>query len=234
MSESVKPARIAFYSDPQCPYAYLTTYRLRKVLPEFGGQIEVVPRCLSLEYVNRESTPKAILDGEAPLVLLTEPDIPYQPWHAPESTWPVTMWPAFEAIKCAERQGIAAANELDWEIRRAFFADSRCVSMRHVLLDLAAGTSLDLKRFTEDFDSGIAKGEVLAESQGGWEELKVSGSPTLVLPSGRQIGGEELGLPEVELDSNRSARLTAYKPPPCSGQQCLDLLRRILREATDA
>lgn len=230
MSEASQSTRIGFYADPQCPYAYLTAYRLRQVLPEFGGQIEIVPRCLSLEYINREPTPKRVIAGEAPLVLLSEPEIPFQPWHAPESEWPVTMWPAFEAVKCAERQGIALANDLDWAIRRAFYAESRCISLRHVILTLAAGVGLDLPRFTEDFDAGVCKRQVLTESQEGWEELKLPGSPTLVLPTGRVVSGSDLGLPEVELDLDQNARLTAFKPSPYSRDQCLRLLREILEE----
>jgi hypothetical protein len=40
----------------------------------------------------------------------------------------MTMWPAFEAVKCAERQSLALADELDWALRVAFFAESRCIS----------------------------------------------------------------------------------------------------------
>lgn len=69
--------------------------------------------------------------------MLEEPGILYQPWHRPLSERPVTMWSAFEAVKCAERQSLELADELDWAIRTAFFAESRCISMRDVLLDLA-------------------------------------------------------------------------------------------------
>lgn len=232
MTTSHPLPRIAFYGDVACPYAYLTAFRLCKLRDELRGRVEIVPRCLALEYVNREPTPKDVLDQEAPLVLLAEPDIPYQPWHAPASTWPVTLWPAFEAIKCAERQGIEYTLDLDWAIRTAFFADSRCVSLRQVLLDLAAQVGLDLDRFVADFDAGVAKWQVIAETRMGWEQLKVPGSPTLVSPSGRQVSGAALGLPEVELDPARHQRLVRYEPTLCSGAECLDLLRHALGEAT--
>jgi len=62
---------------------------------------------LFVALFNKRPTPKQVLDNETPILMLEEPAIPYQPWHGALSEWPMTMWPAFEAIKCAERQ--------DWE-----------------------------------------------------------------------------------------------------------------------
>jgi predicted DsbA family dithiol-disulfide isomerase len=217
---------VALYSDVHCPYAYVTVFRLRKLRDEFRGRVVIDYKSLALEYVNKRPTPKPILDNEAPIVLLGEPGIPYQPWHAPESHWPVTMWPAFEAIKCAEMQSPDLASDLDWAIRTAFFAHSRCISMRHVLFELAEAAGLDMDRFAADFDSGAGKWLVLEEAREGWERLKVPGSPTLVLQSGRQIPSP--ALPNVHLDEGRHYRVTAVDPAPCEGEACLDLLRRVL------
>jgi predicted DsbA family dithiol-disulfide isomerase len=220
---------LALYSDVHCPYAYLTVYRLRKLRDEYRHKIAIVYKSLALEYVNKRPTPKAILDSETPILMLEEPEIPYRPWHAALTEWPVTMWPAFEAIKCAERQGPDAASELDWAIRVAFFANSQCIAMRHVLFDLAATSGLDMRRFAEDFDSGVAKRQVLEEAQAGWERLKVEGSPTFVLPSGAQVSYQ--ALPKVTLDETQHARLVKVEPAPCQGQECLDRLRQVLDQA---
>ena len=220
---------IALYSDVHCPYAYVTAYRLRQLRAEYRGRVVISYKSLALEYVNRRSTPKPILDNETPILMLEEPEIPYQPWHAPLSEWPVTMWPAFEAIKCAERQGSDAAAELDWAIRTAFFAESQCISMRHVLLALAEKVGLDMTRLAEDFDSGVAKRQVLHEAQEGWERLRVEGSPTFVLPSGDQVSYP--ALPKVTLDEQQHARVVKVEPAPCQGQGCLDMLRGILDNA---
>lgn len=219
------PVTIDLYSDVHCPYAYVTAYRLRQLRAEYRGIVTISYKSLALEYVNHRATPKPILDNETPILMLEEPDIPYQPWHAPLSEWPVTMWPAFEAIKCAERQGSDAAADLDWAIRTAFFAESQCISMRHVLLALAEKTGLDMPRFVEDFDSGVTKRQILHEAQEGWERLKVEGSPTFVLPSGAQVSYP--ALPKVTLDEQQHARLDKVKPAPCQGQRCLDVLRAL-------
>lgn len=223
------PTQIELYADLYCPYAYLTAYRLRKLREEYEGRVEVVHRSLALEYVNREPTPKRVLDMELPILMLEEPEIPYQPWAAPDSAWPVTMWPAFEAVKCAERQSMALADELDWRIRAAFFGESRCVSMRHVLLELAEEAGLDPEQFSSDFDSGFAKSRVIAEARRGWETLRVDGSPTFVLPDGTQVSNP--GLPEVDLDEEHGYRPRAVRPVPCAGDACLDVYRALLDRA---
>ncbi len=225
--------RVAVYADLACPYAYIAVYRLRQLRDEYRGRLVIEHKSLPLEYVNRQPTPKPVLDSECPLLMLAEPGLPWEPWHAPLSEWPVTLWPAFEAVKCAERQDMALADDLDWAIRTAFFAESRCVSMRHVLLELAERVGLAMDRFTHDFDSGQAKALVVAEAREGWERLKVPGSPTLMLPSGHQIGdAAELGLPEVLVDEQGYGRVTGLRPAPCAGEACLALYRRLLDEAS--
>src|SRR5688572_22149023 len=161
------PARIALYADLTCPYTYLAAFRLRTLRDEYCGRVEVVHKSLALEYVNRVPTPKPLLEAELPLLMLAEPEIPYRPWSAPDSAWPVTVWPAFEAVKCAERQSLDLADELAWAIRVAFFAESRCISMRHVLLELAEQVGLDMARFEDDFDGGVAKQLVIEEARAG-------------------------------------------------------------------
>jgi predicted DsbA family dithiol-disulfide isomerase len=224
-----RPIQIDLYSDVHCPYAYLTMYRLRQLRAEYEDKIVLVHRSLALEYVNRRPTPNNILNAETPILMLEELEIPYQPWHRPLSEWPVTMWPAFEAIKCAERQGLDLADELSWALRKAFFAESRCISMRHVLFETAEEVGLDMDRFAEAFDNGLTKRQVLQEAQKGWEILKVEGSPTFVLPSGEQISYP--GVPKIKLDPRRNYRAEAFEPAPCSGVACLDLYRQLFDKA---
>jgi predicted DsbA family dithiol-disulfide isomerase len=82
MTES---ARIAMYADLSCPYAYLTAYRLRKLRDTYRDSIIIEHKSLPLEYVNKEPTPKPVLDNETPVLILAEPDIPYAPWHRARS-----------------------------------------------------------------------------------------------------------------------------------------------------
>jgi predicted DsbA family dithiol-disulfide isomerase len=220
------------YADLTCPFAYVISYRLRQLREEYRGRLEIEHRSLALEYVNRQPTPKPVLDIELPILALAEPGLPYRPWAARDSEWPVTVLPAFEAVACAGLQVLELANELAWAIRIAFFAESRCISMRHVLLNLADGVGLDMARFTADFDGGSCKRQVIEEARDGWERLRVDGSPTFVLPSGEQISA--LGLPDLELDEAQNHRPVRYTPAQCEGDACLDLLRAVLDRAIEA
>jgi predicted DsbA family dithiol-disulfide isomerase len=226
-----QPIHIAMYADLSCPFAYLVHHRWRRLRETYRDRVVIVHKSLALEYVNNEPTPKPALDIEEPLLFGPDRDVPYQPWHALGSEWPVTIWPAFEAVKCAERQGLTAADDLAWAIRTAFFVDSRCISMRHVLIDLAQAAGLDQERFTADFDSGQTKPLVIEEARNGWEKLKVPGSPTFVLPSGEQIS--DFALPDLDLDEARHLKPTRYTPAPCMGDACFDHLRGILDRALE-
>lgn len=226
------PTVIAMYADLACPYAYVSAYRLRTLRNEIPKSVAIVHKSLALEYVNREPTPKALLEAELSSLVREEPGIPYQPWQRPASEWPVTMWPAFEAVKCAERQSLELADELDWALRVAFFAQSRCISLRHVLLDLAQSVGLDMPRFTDDFDRGVTKYQVLAEAQEGWERLHVAGSPTFVLPSGTQIS--DIGLPEMVVDPDHPERTPVLNPPTGPIQDGLEIFRQMVADAQQA
>jgi hypothetical protein len=117
---------IEVYSSIECPYAYLATYRLRQVWPEFAGRVRVVWRALSLEYINRRiGTPPPMFEAEKALFARIEPNLPWQPWTRPAWEWPATMWPAFEALACAQAQGHEAAWAMSWALRYAFFAEGR-------------------------------------------------------------------------------------------------------------
>lgn len=221
--------RIRMFADIGCPYSYLAAFRARRVLPEFGGSVELEPVCLPIEIPDKKATPKRILDAETGIVLLEEPDIPYTPWTRASSEWPVTMLPAFEAVKCAQRQGLDRAVELDWRLREAFFGESRCVSLRHVILDVAKRADLDMEPFTELFDSGACRAEVMAESTEGWQRLNLRMTPTFVLASGKRF--ENPAAPKVHLDESRNHRVVRIDPAPAQGEAALDAYREMFQEA---
>jgi len=204
---------IEIYSDIHCPWAYLAIYRLRRVWPEYAGRVQLAWRALSLEYINTQGTPKPVLDVEIDLIGRIEPELPIRRWPRPDWQWPATFWPAFEALACAQAQGPAAAFEISWALRHGFFAEGRCPALRHELLAIAeaaaGGAGLDLARLEADWDSGRYKASVIADSRRGWHELQVPGSPTFVLPSGRQVSNPAAG--DADIDEERGV-LRAYTP----------------------
>ena len=162
-------------------------YRLRELWPDYRNRVRIEWKALALEWKNENSTPKHIVDDEFILMARQEMELPISAWRAPDWTYPVTFLPAFEAIRCAVKQGEQQGWEFSWRVRVAFFKESRNVAMRHVLLELAAESGLDVEQFRRDWDDGAERRPVLEESEHGWEELKVDGSPTFVLANGRQI-----------------------------------------------
>lgn len=219
------PTTIEMYADLVCPYAYLTAWRLRRLRDRLGPEVTIVHASLSLEYVNNRPTPRFWIGLELPLLMCEEPELPWQVWSRPEAEWPVTVLPAFEAVKCAERQSMALAHDLDWALRHALHAESRTIALRHEILACAEHVGLDMARFTEEFDSGVAKRRVIEEARAGWEQLRVQGSPTLVFPNGAQAHGPDLGLPTVTFGTNRTL---SYTPGGRDGEPAIERLLRTI------
>lgn len=223
---------IELYSSLDCPYAYLATYRLRQVWPAFAGRVQLVWRALSLEYVNQRPVSKSLLDAERPLFARIEPQLPWQPWQAPDWNWPTTMWPAFEALACAQAQSAEAAFEMSWALRHAFYGQSKNIALRHEILAVAAGVAgrvaLDLAQFTADWDVGSYKHTVVESSRRGWHELELAGSVTFLLPDGERVTNPALG--EIDFDESEHV-LRDYKP--YAGDP-LARYRQLLQRAVDS
>ena len=205
---------IEMYGSLDCPFAYLATFRLRRLRERFAGETKVVWRNLALEYVNRRPVTLPLIEAERELLQMIEPELPYAPWGREAWEWPTTMWPAAEALACAQLQGSRAAFEMSWALRRAFFGESRNIALRHVLMEVArevraAEPSFDVGRFKVDWDVGQMKGAVLAESRRGWRELKLNGSATFVLEDGRRVTNPAVGA--VDFDEENYV-LRGYEP----------------------
>lgn len=222
--------RIELFSDLACPYAYLATHRAREIIPEFDGRVEIVPRALPMELHARAPTSKPIIDAETSLVLLDAPNLAYKPWAAADSTWPTTLLPAYEAVKCAAGQSPALGSALDWRIRTAFFGESRCVNLRHELLDLAQEIGADATEMEAAFDHGAHRAEVMADAKRGWTELGLRMSPTFVLQSGKRY--ENPAAPTVHLDDHN--RVVRVDEAPEHGDAALDAYREMFHDALAA
>jgi predicted DsbA family dithiol-disulfide isomerase len=182
----VAPGTIVVYSDIACPWATCAVWRLVRTRRELGldERIRLDHRAFPLELVNERPTPKPILDTERPMVAAIEPDVGFEPWSAPEWTWPATVLTALEAVQAAKDQSLAVSERLDIALRRALFHESRCISLRSVVLEVAAACAdLDVDALTVALDDGVGRRAVLQQLDAA-PALGVQGSPHLFLPDG--------------------------------------------------
>ena len=222
---------IEIYGSLDCPYAYLATYRLRHLWPDYAGQLQLHWRALSLEYINARATSQPLFHAERELFASIEPDLPFNVWSRPAWDWPTTLWPAFEALACAQAQNHEAAMNMSWTLRYAFFAESRNLALRHEILSVAQAvaqeTPLDLARFERDWDAGRYKATVIEDSRRGWHELKVNGSATFVLPDGRQVTNPAIGGIDFDEEHLELRSYTPYEGDPLAVYR--DLLESVAR-----
>jgi len=158
--------------------------------------------------VNEFPIPKHFLDSEVPQIAPLCIDAGWRVWTEPPETWPVSTLLAMEAVRAAERQSTAAHEQLDRALRRAFFSDHLCISMRHVILQVAEGCpAVDADTLARDLDRGAARGAVMEDHR---QALRfVQGSPHLFFADGSAIhnpgirvewfGDQGTGYPDASL-----------------------------------
>lgn len=183
------PGTIVVFADIGCPWANLAVHRLhaaRKHL-HLDDEVRFDVRAFPLEIVNEQATPKLILDAEVAVVGTLDPAAGWQMWQRPDYEYPVTMLPPMEAVEAAKEQGLRASEQLDRALRRAFFGQSRSVSMRHVIKEVASECpNVDVDKLMAALDDGRARDAVMDQAHCS-ESDRVDGSPHLFLPDGTDV-----------------------------------------------
>ena len=182
----VQPGTMVLFADIGCPWAHAAVHRWRgeRVARGLEDVVHLDVRAFPLEIFNRRPTPKLTLDVEIPVAGALAPDAGWQPWQGAAHAYPVTMLPALEAVHAAKAQSLAAGEDLDHALRGAFFARSRCVSMRHEILEIAQSCRrVDTSVLERDLDTGRFRRAVLDDLEVASSDL-VKGSPHFFLPDG--------------------------------------------------
>lgn len=214
------PDTIAVFSDLNCSFAHLGVHRLHETRTRLGltGKLWFDHRAFPLELFNREVNQRPGVDSEIAVVGALEPHAGWRLWQGPDWTYPVTMLPPLEAVQAAKSQGWQASEDLDRALRRAFWADGQCISLRHVILDVATTTgTVDAAELATDLDSGRARSAVMAQFAAA-ENDQVNCSPHIFLSDGTNAanpgvdvewvnGGFGTGFPVIGKDDP-----TAYEP----------------------
>jgi len=182
----VAPGTIAVWSDVGCPWSHAVVWRLHDARRRLAleGRVRFDHHAFPLELFNSEPTPRRERDAEWPIAASLAPRAGWQAWSAPDHTWPVTMLPPMEAVQAAKLQSLEASEALDRELRRAFWGESRCISLRHVILEVASGCDgLDLAALTGALDDGRAR-RALFDDWAVARTDEVRGSAHLFAPDG--------------------------------------------------
>lgn len=180
------PGVIIVYSDLWCSFAHLAIHRLHTARARLGltESVRFDHRAFPLELLNNASSPRPGTDSEVAAIGRLDPDAGWQLWHAPDWTYPSTVLPALEAVQAVKEQGLAAGEALDLALRRAFWAESRNISLRPVILEVARETgTVDVDALTEALDSGRARHLVIEQFHQSQTDTVVC-SPHLFLPDG--------------------------------------------------
>lgn len=193
------------------------------LMPEYEGRVRVVEKPFPLEVFGSGPPPRDVLEQEWWLAAIQEPEADFAPYEGDD--WPTTTLPAFEAAWCAFRQGEEAGHDYDLRVRRAFFAQSRNIGRREVLLEIAEEAGLDVRRFERDFSGEEARRAVLEEARAGKERYRVRGTPTVMLSDGTKLK-HPIAFPKLQ-----ERKVVGVKPLPCCGEGCLEATRKLLEEA---
>jgi predicted DsbA family dithiol-disulfide isomerase len=139
MTIDVAPGTIVLFSDIACPWATVAVERFHAARERVGADVRLVHRAFPLELVNEQPTPKPTLDAEIPVTAKLVNGV-FRSWSGAVHEWPVTTLLALEAVRAAGNRGEA----VDRALRRAFFHDSRCISLHTVVVDVASHAGADV------------------------------------------------------------------------------------------
>ncbi len=204
---------ITVFTDLNCSFAHLAVHRLHQARRRLGleGRIWFDHRAFPLELFNRTVNERPGVDSEVSVVGALEPDAGWRLWQGPDWTYPVTTLPPLEAVQAAKEQGWHASEQLDLALRRAFWAEGRCISLRHEILDIAASTgAVDVSALAAALDDGRARSAVMSQYAAA-KDGRVNCSPHVFLHDGTNLanpgirtrwvnGGFGVGFPVVDAD----------------------------------
>jgi predicted DsbA family dithiol-disulfide isomerase len=211
---NVAPNIIAVWSDLGCPWSHVVVWRLHDARRRLGLETRVHfdHHAFPLELFNNEPTPFRMRTAEWPVAAQLAPRAGWAAWSAPEQAWPVTMLPPMEAVQAAKLQSLAASEELDRGLRRAFWGESRCISMRHVILEVANECeSLDVAALAGTLDDGRARRSLLDD----WATARgdeVRGSAHLFAPDGTNAQNPGISIGWHENDGGGFATIQRDDP----------------------
>jgi predicted DsbA family dithiol-disulfide isomerase len=199
--------RISSFTDVLCVWAYVSQVRIDELQKKFGDRVAMqyhfFPLFGSTEHrIGERWKDRGGFTGYAEHVAAVCAEFPHidlspDAWTrtVPRSSAPAHHF--LKAVQWLETDGKASECPEDrfdgrsrfeataWRTRLAFFRDGRDVSRRDCLLEIAAELDLPVDRLEACMNSGAAMAAMSRDDELR-HELKVEGSPTLILNDRRQ------------------------------------------------
>jgi len=181
-----------------CGWSTIALHRFYRARADAGldDDLRVDHQLFLLEDVNEMALDSKLIELEKPVVGALAEELEFKPWQRDPTEYPVTSLPANEAVHAAKEQSPAAAEELDMALRLAFWRDSRCISMRHEILDIADGCEhVDAERLRDALDEGRARGTMMRTYLAHRDD--VQGSPHFFLTDGSDVHNPGIEMHQV-------------------------------------
>lgn len=180
-------ATIEVWSDLLCPFAYVGLVRLRRTRATLGLDVRIEHHTFPLELFNGPH-PRRGTDTEAVGLGQIEPEAGFRVWAAADDLYPHTVLLAAEAVHAASAQSLTAGEEFDFALRRAFWTQSRSISHRRVILDVAAAVgSVDVDELAAALDDGRHRKQVMADFVVAGATDAIAASPTFRFADGTTV-----------------------------------------------
>ncbi|MFC5993805.1 DsbA family protein [Pseudonocardia hispaniensis] len=188
------PGVLQVWSDLLCPFAHVAMCGLRAARAELppgdpAAAVQFEHHVFPLELFNGPH-PRRGTDSEAVGLGQIVPAAGFRLWTAPDDRYPHTVLLAAEAVLAASAQSLAAADALDAALRTAFWSQSRSISHRQVILEVAGEAAaaqpeagLDVEALTADLDTGRYRATLFGDYAIAQTDA-IAGSPTILLPDG--------------------------------------------------
>jgi putative protein-disulfide isomerase len=139
---------VRYHTDPACSASWAAEPRLRQLMVEFGGDLQItyVMGGLAREFEDLPALVMTWLDHAAGSGMPVDPRI----WSGDS---PRSSYPACIAFKAAAEQGRAAAERYLRGLREGFMCHGRKLDGPEALVEEARRAGLDAKRFRIDLES---------------------------------------------------------------------------------
>ncbi len=191
-------AKLYYFSDVLCIWAYVAQVRLDEAISHFGDKIEVDVRFVQV-FSDAHTKIEETWNGKSgygrfnkhlqevaeqfPHITLNE-----RIWLDVRPRTSTAPHLFLKAVQIVEEDGNAEKGSFAkaiWNVRRAFFVDARDTSDWHVQGEIAEELGLDLALIEAKIRSAEAIARLDADRKLG-DHFAVAGSPTFVMNEGRQ------------------------------------------------